>query len=138
MADVDFASKRIRTHNVESVTDHFKFPIGAAGAVGTLSQGNGAGVTSVTSGGTGVGTYTIQLAKPYPASMLDCKVNISAVAVTSLLQRAVYKASSYSATAGTFIILTSAPTDDTHATTQIAADLVSGTEIMVSYTYLEL
>jgi hypothetical protein len=137
MADPAVASKRFRTHNVDTVTNHFKFAVGAAGAVGTLSQGNGAAVTSVTlTSSTGDGLYTVQLAKPYPASLIDVTCNIAVVGVTSNAVRAALKAATFSATAGTFVIATSIPTDSTHST-MIAGDPVSGSEIMVSYTYLE-
>lgn len=137
MADPAVASKRFRTHNVDASVNYFKFAVGAAGAVGTLSQGNGAAVTSVTKVPATTGRYTVQLALPYPSALIDVKVGLAVVAVTSLLQRAAYKAGSYSATAGTFELVTSAPTDDTHATTQIAADPVSGSDIMVQYAFLD-
>jgi len=135
MADPAVASKRFRTHNVDASVNYFKFAVGAAGAVGTLSQGNGAAVTSVAKAATG--RYTVQLALPYPSALIDVKPSLAVVAVTSLLQRAAYKAGSYSPSAGTFEVICSAPTDDTHATTQIAADPVSGSEYTVEYVYLD-
>ena len=129
MAYPAFATKANRTHNVETVRDSFKFAVGAAGAVGTLSQASGGFVTSVTRAG--AGDYTVQLAKPYPASIVRCDVSTGVVAANSATHRAAYKAGSYSATAGTFTIYNS---DHTPA----AADPVNGSEIMVDLVFLEV
>jgi len=125
----------VLTNNSEMFTNSFRVAIGASGAVGTITQNDGAMVTSVTrTAGADSGIYTVLLAKPWPVNILACHVSLGTVATTSNLGRAAYKANSYDPTAGTFVINHSAPTDDTHATTQIPKDPVSGSEFHVTYT----
>ncbi len=119
------------TNNPNLVVNAFRFVSGADSAVGTITQNHGAEVASIATDN--AGKFTVTLAKPWPAAILACHVSLAGVAITSLLGRACYKAGSYDATAGTFVINHSAPTDDTHATTQIAADPVTNTEFHVSY-----
>ena len=135
MADINFASKRLRTHGNEVVQDFFNFAIGAAGAVGTLSQATGAFVTSVVR--TAQGIYTVTLTKPYPASLLTVNPHVASPVIGDAMVVARFDANSYSATAGTFIINTSGNTGAAD-TTQIAADPANGAIVYVNYSFLEL
>lgn len=136
MADVNFAAKRFRSHNVETVVDYFRFAVGAAGAVGTITQGSGAFVTSVTK--TATGRYTVQLASPYPASLLFVNPSLSASGVTANTFLIRYKEASYSATAGTFEIDVSVPAGAGAATTQVASDPENPSSIGAVLAFLEV
>lgn len=121
----------VYTNNSELFLNAFHFAVGADSAVGTITQNDGAMVASIATDN--AGKFTVTLAKPWPVNILACHVSLAGVAITSTLGRACYKANSYDPTAGTFVINHSAPTDDTHATTQIAADPVTNTELHVTY-----
>lgn len=139
MADINFASKRLRTHGNEVVSDYFKFAIGAAGAVGTLSQATGAFVASVVK--TATGRYTVTFEKPYPASLLFCNPVLSIASPDGDLVVCQYKSGSYSATAGTFEIdVADVDGLDGNALAALllsAVDPADGAEIMVHVAFLE-
>lgn len=135
MSDTNFANYSIKTHNTAVVRDAFKFAIGASGAVGTVSQGSGGFVSGVAK--TATGRYTVTLNTPYPSSIIYVHPTLSISAVTAGTSKCAYKEGSYSASAGTFEITVSKPTDDTHATTQVAVDPENPSEIMVDLAFIE-
>lgn len=139
MAYPSFPGNEFLTHGVDVNHNFFKFAIGAAGAVGTLSQGSGGFVTSVTR--TAEGIYTVQLAKPYPASLLFINPSLSLASADSASLRVSYDSGTYSATAGTFVINT-ADIDDLSGNAEAvafsAADPENGAEVMVHYAFLNV
>lgn len=116
----------LKTSGKGEIFESFSFAIGAAGAVGTILQAAANLVASVTHTGTGV--YTVQLNAPYPPTLIVCEPRLSAAAANSAILTARYQSSSYSPTAGTFII------NVTNAT-PAAADPASGDSIAVVLTF---
>ena len=134
MAGVHVANGHIRTSNKGLVTNKFSFAVGAAGAVGTIYQAAGNFVTSVTH--TAAGIYTVQLNKLYPVRLIFTNTNIATPAGTDALIVARFDANSYSATAGTFIVVTSGP-QGAALTAQVAADPVDGSLVNVELSYVD-
>ena len=135
MADPAVASKRSRTHAVDGVVNAFKFEIGAAGAVGTITEwGSGDFVSGVVR--TAEGIYTVTLQKPYPATLVSVAPLIASPAIGDAMVVARFDANSYSASAGTFIINTSKNTGAAD-TTQIAGDPANGATVQVVLHYVD-
>jgi hypothetical protein len=135
MAYPNVPANEFLTHGVDVNANYFNVAIGAGGAVGTLSQGAGAFVTSVVETATGI--YTVNLAKPYPASLLFVNPEIGTPLVGDAMVTARFDANSYSPTAGTFIINTSGNTGAAD-TTQIAAEPANGAILFVHYAFLNV
>ena len=123
-----------RTSNKGTVRQVFNFAIGAAGAVGTITQAGANFVTSVTR--TAQGIYTVQLNQLYPVRLIYTDANIATPAVGNALVTARFDSDSYSATAGTFIVNTSGNTG-AGDTTQIAADPADGAKVNVELVYVD-
>lgn len=124
---VHVANGHIKTSNKGLYRDSFRFNVGAAGAVGTIYQSGANFVTSVTK--SAAGTYTVQLNQNYPVRVIRVVATVSAVAVNDAVRHVRYKAGSYSATTGQFVIFCS---DNTPA----AADPINGSEIHVVVEYV--
>lgn len=140
MAYPNVANLDDRTHNVGVVRDAFKFAVGAAGAVGTISQGSGAFISGVAH--TAAGRYTVTFAKPYPASLILCQPSLSCTDPDADLVTCRYKTNSYSPTAGTFEICT-ADVDglDGNALAAVlmsAVDPANPSEVMVDLAFLDV
>ena len=128
------ATPTVHRYNKEMVTSNkkvarqvFKFTIGAAGAVGTISQAKAGLVASVAHTATGV--YTVTLTKPHrPSKLLRCSPEYYPPAAGSAVLVARHRAGSFSASAGTFII-------DVTAVPVTATDPASGGEISVELVY---
>ena len=138
MADPAVASKVLRTFAVDSGVNYFKFAIGGAGAVGTITElGGGDFVSGVAH--TATGRYTVTLQKPYPSAIVFCNPELTVADNDSNLLRCAYKTGSYSATAGTFEINTGDVDGlDGNALAALlmsAEDPASGQEIMVHVAY---
>jgi hypothetical protein len=140
MSYPNIPANEVLTHGVDVNHNFFNFTIDAAGAVGTLSQGAGAFVTSVTK--TATGRYTVQFAKPYPASILFINPVLSIASPDGDLVVCQYKSGSYSASAGTFEICV-ADVDglDGNALAALllsAVDPANGASIFVHYAFLNV
>jgi hypothetical protein len=131
---VHVANGYIRTSNKGVLRQVFNFAVGGTGAVGTVIQAGANFVTSVTKTATGI--YTVQLNKLYPVRLIFTSANIATPAGTDALITARIDADSYSATAGTFIVLTSGP-QGAALTAQVAADPVSGSLVNVELVYVD-
>lgn len=98
-------NKELTTSNLNPFCVWFKMATTTGGAVGAISQAKGNVVESITR--TGVGAYTVQLTRPFPAGMLKADVSVVRNLVTELATIASYKLNSYSPTAGTFQVICS-------------------------------
>ena len=132
---VHVSNKGIKTANCGLYRDVGHVNIGASGAVGTIYQAGANFITSVTKTATGV--YTFQLNQLYPVRQIYLTASIATPAVTDGLATARYRAGSYSATAGTFVIQVSIPTDGTHST-QIAGDPATDSELHFEIDYVAM
>lgn len=105
-----------------------------SGAITSVNEANAGFVTSVAKTSTGV--YTVTVSAPLPQQLVTCFPQLDSVsATTAPAVTARYQTGSYDATAGTFIINTSAftLTEGTPNTiTAVAADPVSGTRLNVT------
>lgn len=117
------------TTNMKGATfDAFKFAIGASGAVGALEDCGAGLVASITHGAPNSGTYTVQMAVPYPPKLVCCSPELAGVSATDPALVCRYVAGSYNATTGQFVLqVSSTPT----STTAGAADPANGSEVHV-------
>lgn len=121
-------NKEYYTSGKKVARNVFKFTIGASGAVGVVSQAMAGLISSVVR--TAVGVYTVTLTKPYHTQkLLLCDAKYAGPAAGSAGLEARYRAGSFSATAGTFII------DVVTPVAIVATDPASGSEIMVDLAY---
>lgn len=99
----------------------------ANGSLCTIAEDCKSGlIASVTHTATGV--YTFQLSAPYPPKMVNIQPQLSGDAVTDDLLHARYRAASYNATTGQFIVQVQNDDDITNA---VAADGLATTELHV-------
>lgn len=127
---VHVANGHVRTSNKGTLRQVFNFAIGAAGAVGTITQAGANFVTSVTQTATGI--YTVQLNKLYPVRLIYVAAHVASPAVTDAVVVARFDSNSYSATAGTFIINTT-NSDGAAA----ATDPANGAQVHVEIVYVD-
>lgn len=125
---VHVSNGHFRTSNKGVVRQVFNFAIGAAGAVGTVTQAGANFISGVTR--TAQGVYTVQFNQLYPVRVIAAFAHCGAPAVTSALAFARIDSDSFSASAGTIVVTTC----DTSA---VAADPVSGSSINVEITYVD-
>lgn len=135
------SNKGIRTANFGLIRQVFRFAVDGSGDpinVGTTGspvyQAGANFVLSVTH--TSPGVYTIQLNKNYPVRVVTVRADVATPAVTDDFRRAGYRAGSYSASAGTFVIQVAAPTADNDMS-QVAADPIENSEVLVEVNYVE-
>lgn len=123
-------NKEFTTSNLNPFCVWFKVATTTTGAVGTVSQAKGNVVETVTR--TGVGAYTVQLTRPYPAGLLKADVSVIRNLVTELATVASYKLNSYSATAGTFQVICSTPAS---GVAPAAQELPNGNEMHFDFVF---
>lgn len=97
-----YPQNSILTNNSELFINAFHFAIGANSADGTITQNDGAMVSSIATDNAGL--FTVSLAAPWPVNMLACVCSLASVAATDVLGLLVYKKDSYDPTAGTFVL----------------------------------
>jgi hypothetical protein len=102
MAGFHKFNREFQTSNLNPFVSWFKMLVGAAGAVGTVSQAKANLVESITRNSAGV--YTVQLTRPYPYGVLACIPQVNRAAPGDTNVTANYDAASYSNTAGTLVI----------------------------------
>ena len=118
-------NKEFSTSNLNPMVVWFKFAVGAAGAVGTISQAKANFVESVTRNSAGV--YTVQLTKPYPYGVLAVIPQVNRAAPTDTYVVAYYVSSpGYDRSTGSFGIHVTNTTGAAAAT-----DAPTGSEIHV-------
>ena len=131
---VHVSNGSFRTSNKGVVRQVFNFAIGAAGAVGTLTQAGANVVSSVTR--TAQGIYTIQFNKLYPVRLIYATAHCGSPAVGNAMVVARVDSDSFSATNGTLIVNTSGNTG-AGDTTQIAADPADGAKVYIEVAYVD-
>lgn len=118
---VHVANGAIRTSNKGLLRTVFNFSVDAGGDPVVITQAGANFVSSVTH--TGAGIYTVQLNQLYPVRLIYTNTNIATPASADAMRIARIDSDSYSATAGTFIVLTS--TNDGTATDPLDGSLVN-------------
>lgn len=117
----------LKTSGKGEIFESFSVAIGAAGAVGTITQAGANLVQKVELSSTA--TYTVTLNAPLPPTLVACNPRVSCAAANSATVLARYKSGSYDATAGTFVIFCT----DSAGTTPTAP--ASGDSISVFLTF---
>lgn len=135
MAGVHVANGRLRTSNKGVIRQVFKFAVDSLGDPTAIKQAAANFVLSVSHPATG--RYVVQLNKLYPVREIFVNAILAPTSLTDTTKWCRYKGGSYNASAGTFEIHVSKPTDDTHATTQVAVDPANGSEVHVEIVYVD-
>lgn len=125
---VHVANGSVRTSNKGVVRQVFNFAIGAAGAVGAVTQAGANFVSSVTRSAKGV--YTIQFNQLYPVRIIFANAHVATPAVTDAIRIARVDSDSYSAATGSLVVHVA-------TTGALAEDPADGAQIHVEVVYVD-